>query len=351
MSNPERNVFRVALTADFFDIDGNLKFKDVGLELFADCPRVESCVLGENRPELGSDQLGGIQGVILGGERVSVETVSAAENLLAFSRVGVGYDAVDVSASTEADVVVLIAAGGVNRSMGEATVGLMIALTHRLIPKDRLVRAGAWDDRTKYHGVELRDRTFGAVGLGGIARETMRLLSTFGMNKPIAFDPFVDAATAESLGVEKVSLDELMQRADFVSIHCPLTDETSGLVGAQELNLMKPEAYLINTARGGIVDEDALFEHLQQGRIAGAGIDCFVGEPIVEPHRFGALNNVILAPHSIGWTEELFRDIGRMACQSLVDLALGRVPPGVVNKEVFERHGFQQKWKRLQVKG
>ena len=350
MSNPERNLFRVALTADFFDSDGNLKFKDLGLDVFAGCPGVESCVLEENRPEVGSDQLAGIQGVILGGERVSTETVAASEDLLVFSRVGVGYDAVDVSACTEADVVVLIAVGGVNRSMGEATIGLMIALTHRILPKDRLVRTGAWDDRTMYHGVELRDRTFGAVGFGGIARETIRLLSTFGMDRPIAFDPHVEPAAAEKLGVDLVGIDELMKRADFVSIHCPLTDETLGLVGERELDLMKPEAYLINTARGGIVDEDALFELLKEGRIAGAGIDCFVGEPIVEPHRFGALDNVVLAPHSVGWTEELFRDIGRMACASVVDLALGRVPPGVVNKEVLERPGFQQKWRRLQVK-
>jgi phosphoglycerate dehydrogenase-like enzyme len=119
------------------------------------------------------------------------------------------------------------------------------------------------------------------------------------------------------------------------------------LIGARELALMKPDAYLINTARGGIVDEDALYEVLSQRRIAGAALDCFAKEPVVKPHRFADLDNVLLAPHSIAWTEELFRDIGRAACQGMLDLALGKVPRGVVNREVFDRPGFVEKWARL----
>ena len=109
---------------------------------------------------------------------------------------------------------------------------------------------------------------------------------------------------------------------------------------------MKPAAYLINAARGGIVDEDALYEALKAGRIAGAAIDCFAQEPVTSPHRFGELDNVLLAPHSIAWTNELFRDIGRMVCQGMVDLSLGRQPQGAINAEVFQRPGFQQKWQR-----
>ncbi len=140
-----------------------------------------------------------------------------------------------------------------------------------------------------------------------------------------------------------------MSRADFVSIHCPLNDSTRNLVGAAQLALMKGEAYLINTARGGIVDEDALFEALRAGRIAGAAIDCFVGEPLKKSHRFGQLDNVLLAPHSIAWTDEMFRDIGHTICGSMVELALGRRPRGVINPEVLERPGFRQKWERLRI--
>ena len=110
---------------------------------------------------------------------------------------------------------------------------------------------------------------------------------------------------------------------------------------------MKPDAYLLNTARGGIVDEDALFETLQSHRIAGAALDCFDNEPVTEPHRFGELDNVILAPHSIAWTGELFRDIGRTACQSMLDLSLGRRPKGVLNPELFEAASFCAKWARI----
>src|SRR6185295_6640138 len=134
-----------------------------------------------------------------------------------------------------------------------------------------------------------------------------------------------------------------LKQSDFVSIHCPLTEKTRGLIGAPELALMRPDAYLLNTARGGIVDEDALYDALKQKRIAGAALDCFAQEPVTSPHRFGELENVLLAPHSIAWTNEMFRDIGRAACQVMVDLSLGAKPRGVLNPEVLERPAFQAK--------
>ena len=199
-------------------------------------------------------------------------------------------------------------------------------------------------------GCELRDRTFGAVGFGGIARATIQLLKGFGMNTPLVFDPYVDSAATEALGVELVNIDELLAQADFVSIHCPLTDTTHNLIDERELGLMKSDAYLINTARGGIVNEDALYNALLNRQIAGAAIDCFEVEPVTSPHRFGDLDNVLLAPHSIAWTNELFRDIGLVACQSMADLSLGRMPArGVVNPQVFESMRFQDKWARFRL--
>src|SRR5262249_35358668 len=136
-------------------------------------------------------------------------------------------------------------------------------------------------------------------------------------------------------------LDDLLRQADFVSIHCPLTDQTRGLIGARELALMKPRAYLINTARGGIVDEEALYAALAQGALAGAAVDCFAGEPLAAPPRLAGLDSVLLAPRCIGWTDELFRDIGRAVCGSLLELSLGRRPGGVVNPEVLGMESFQ----------
>ena len=349
MTRSHRQSFRVALTADYYEADGSPKYGDIGLSVFDEHPGIEPYPLGEYRPQIGADQVRGAQGVLVGTPSVTAETVSEADDLLAIGRCGVGYDAVDVAACTEAGVVLFITKGAVDRSVAEATVGWMIALTHHMRIKDRLVRTGQWEERSGYMGGELRDRTFGAIGLGGIARETLRLLGIFGMKGPLAFDPYVDGTAAEGLGVKLVDLDELLARADFVSVHCPLTDETRGLIGGRELALMRPEAYLINTARGGIVDEEALYDALKSRRIAGAAIDCFATEPVTSPHRFGELDNVLLAPHSIAWTDELFRDIGRAACGAMVDLSLGRVPWGVVNSEVFDRSSFREKWNRLRI--
>ena len=137
----------------------------------------------------------------------------------------------------------------------------------------------------------------------------------------VGFDPFVSADRVESARAVSASLDELLTQSDFVSLHCPLNEHTRNLLGERELSLMKPTAYLINTARGGIVDEDALFAALSDRRIAGAALDCFATEPIVAPPRWSTLENVILAPHSIAWTNELFREIGRCACQAMVDVS------------------------------
>jgi phosphoglycerate dehydrogenase-like enzyme len=339
--------FRVALTGDFFAPDGSTKYPDIGLSVFEGQSHIDWSPFTEQKTPIGADQLAGAQGVIVLTPSVTAETVGQSRDLLAVGRFGVGYDAVDVGACTQADVAVFITAGAVDRSVAEATVGWMIALSHHFRIKDTLVRTGRWDERSRHMGRELRDRTFGAIGLGGIGRAAVGLLNGFGMKTPLAFDPHLSAGRAEEAGVRLVGLDELLAEADFVSIHCPLTPETRGLIGGRELALMKPDAYLINTARGGIVDEDALYQALANCRIAGAALDCFAEEPVIRPHRFGEFDNVLLAPHSIAWTDELFRDIGRAACQGMLDLSLGQVPRGVVNPEVFDRPGFQQKWARF----
>jgi phosphoglycerate dehydrogenase-like enzyme len=170
------------------------------------------------------------------------------------------------------------------------------------------------------------------------------------MNQPLAYDPFVTVEAADKLGARLVELPELLRLSDFVSIHCPLIDQTRGLIGARELALMKPTAYLLNTARGGIVDEDALYQALKDHRIGGAATDCFAQEPVTKPHRLGELENVLLAPHCIAWTGELFRDIGRAACQVMVDLSRGRPPHGILNPEVLTSPAFQEKWRRYSSK-
>ncbi len=339
--------FHVALTADFYHPNGEPKYADFGLSVFDSHTNIQLQPFTEHRPQIGADQLAGANGVIVLTPSVTRETVAVADNLLAIGRFGVGYDSVDVAACTAADILVCITTGAVDRPVAEGVVGWMIALTHHFRVKDRLVREGIWDERSQYMGSELRDRTLGVIGLGGIARKLLELLAGWNMLPPLAFDPHIDPAVAAKLGVRLVSLDELLRSSDFVSIHCPLTNSTRGLIGARELALVKPNAYLINTARGGIIDEDALYDMLKNGRLAGAALDCFAKEPVTVPSRFRDLENVLLAPHSIAWTNEMFRDIGRTACEGMVELAHKRKPRGVVNPEVFERVGFQKKWDNI----
>jgi phosphoglycerate dehydrogenase-like enzyme len=341
--------FIVAWTGDFYDANGKCKFQDIGISVLESDPRIEHRVFKEHRKQIGADQLSGTQGVVVLTPSVTSESVAKPDDLLVISRFGVGYDSVDVKSCTAANVLVTITVGAVDRSVAEATIGWMLALSHNMLVKDKLLRTGQWDERSKHMGSELRDRTLGIIGLGGIGRKVVELLTIFGMKQPLAFDPFLTKEAAAKAGVRLVSLEELVRESDFVSIHCPLNEQTRGLIGAKELALMKSDAYLLNTARGGIVDEDALFETLKNNRIAGAALDCFAQEPVTSPHRFGELPNVILAPHSIAWTNEMFRDIGRAACQVMVDLARGNRPRGVLNPEVFDSPRFKEKWARHQI--
>ncbi len=339
--------FSVALTGDFYDAAGQLKYRDIGLNLLTSAAGVDVQKFAEHRPEIEPDQLSGVNGVVVLTPRVTAKSLTASQDLLGLGRFGVGFDSVDVAACTAADVALFITTGAVDYSVAEATVGWMLALVHHVRIKDKLVREGRWDERSKYMGRELRERTLGIVGFGGIGKAVVKLLSGFGMQTPLVFDPFVPAAVIAEAGAKSVSLDELLAQSDFVSLHCPLNDKTRNLISTRELALMKPSGYLINTARGGIVEEDALYAALSSGKIAGAALDCFVGEPLTGTPRWAALDNVLLAPHSIAWTDELFRDIGRAACQGLLDLAAGKKPRGVVNPEVFDRPTFQAKWERI----
>ena len=339
--------FHLQLTADFFDTAGKSKYADIGLSVLAAAPHIRQMAFAAHQPEIAPEQLAGANGVIVLTPKVTAASVSQTRDLLAVGRFGVGYDSVDVPACTAADVAVFITSGAVDRPVAEATVGWMIALTHHFRTKDRLVRTGEWDARSAFMGSELRDRTLGVVGLGGIARQVIKLLENWGMKPPLAFDPFIDDAGAARAGARRVSLEELLRESDFVSIHCPLTEQTRGLIGASQLALMRPGAYLLNTARGGLVDEDALYAALKSGRIAGAALDCFAQEPVTQPSRFADLDNVLLAPHCIAWTHELFRDIGRTACSGMVELTLGQKPRGLVNPEVWNKPSFQEKWRRI----
>jgi len=342
------NHFEVALTADFLS-GGKLIYKDLGLSLLDEAKAVRYRFLDHHTPVIRSDQLEGIDALICLAPRITADSLSHAGRLVGIARFGVGYDTVDVRACTEADVALFITAGAVNYSVAEAILTWMLALGHHLIAKDRLTREGRWGEKGLWMGSELRHKRVGIIGLGGIGSSLVRLLLPFGIKEVIAFDPFVNPERAASLNVRLAQLPELLRLSDYIVICCPLTEATRDLLSAPELGLMKRTAYLVNAARGGIVNENALVEHLRSGSIAGAAIDVFAEEPVDDSNPLCQMANVILAPHAIAWTDELFEEIGRMCCRQMISLAQGAVPEGLVNKEVCARPGFAEKLRRSRV--
>jgi phosphoglycerate dehydrogenase-like enzyme len=218
----------------------------------------------------------------------------------------------------------------------------MLALSHKLVIKDRLTRAGRWADRLDYMGVGTTGRTLGVVGLGNIGCEVLKLAEPFGMNH-IACDPYATKKQAAEVNAQLMDLESLLKVADFVAICCSLTDETHHLINAERLDLMRPSAFLINVARGPIVDQLALTTALQTGQIQGAGLDVFEQEPIDPSDPLLSLENVILSPHALCWTDECFLGNGQSACRSILDAASGRTPNNIVNGEVLLRTDLTEK--------
>jgi phosphoglycerate dehydrogenase-like enzyme len=217
-----------------------------------------------------------------------------------------------------------------------------------------MVRRGQWAESTRHLGREPRQRVVGTIGLGSIALEAIGLLRVFDVARFLAFDPYAPAERAERAGVEMVSLETLLRDSDYVLVNCPLTPETRGLMNRQQFDLMKPGAVLINTARGPVVDEAALIEALLAGKIKAAALDVFSQEPLDPRSALVAMDNVILSSHSIAWTEELFRDMGRIDCEGALAVYRGKAPAHVVNRDVLQRPGFQHKlerWKNVRLSG
>ncbi len=335
--------FRVALSADFCDQHGQPVFPDLGLSLLDAVPAISHEFLREYRAEYAPEQLENYDVVISLKPKVTAQSLAKASRLCAIGRCGVGYDNVDLDACTENGIAVYITPGGVIRPVGESIVLLMLALSHNLVVKDRMVRQGQWAQSTVRLGREPRQRVVGTIGLGNIAAEAVRLLKMFDVARFLAFDPYASGERAAQLGVESVSLEELLRASDYVLVNCPLTPETRGLLGNPQFALMKPDAVIINTARGPIINEAALIDALQSGRIRGAALDVFEKEPLSADSPLLGMDNVILTSHSIAWTEELFRDMGRIDCEGALAVYRGEAPQHVVNPQVLTRPAFLQK--------
>lgn len=260
--------------------------------------------------------------------KVDAEAISAAKNLKVIARAGVGLDNVDIKAATQAGVMVVNAPTSNIVSAAELAVALLLASARNVVPASSALRNGEWK-RSKYTGVEVADKTVGIVGLGRIGILVAQRLSAFGV-KLIAYDPYVQPARAAQLGVRMMPLDDLLAEADFITVHLPKTPETIGLIGDEQLHKVKPTVHIINAARGGIIDEDALYRALVDGRVAGAGLDVYAKEPCTDSPLF-SLENVVGLPHLGASTDEAQEKAGIAVAKS-VRLALsGELVPDAVN--------------------
>ena len=267
---------------------------------------------------------------------VGAALLQRCPQLLAVSTYGAGYDTVDVAACTAAGVAVMNQAGSNASAVAEHTLGLMLGLCKRIAESDRRLRRGERFTRADMMGTDLAGRTLGIVGIGHAGRRVATLAHAFGMTV-LACDPFVEAAETARRGAEPVSMEQLLQRADVVSLHCPLEATTAGLFDARAFAAMKPGALFITTARGGIHHEDALYAALLSGHLAGAGLDVWDVEPPAADHPLLALDNVLASAHTAGVTRESRVAMASMAAQQIIGLARGETPPRLVNPAVWPR--------------
>jgi phosphoglycerate dehydrogenase-like enzyme len=342
--------FRVALSGDFRRTDGSPVYPDFDLEPLRRASGVEFAFLESHNP-VRADQLADFDALILLAHRFTEESIHPNGRLAVVARFGVGYDTVDVEACTKAGIALAITPDGVRRPVAVSIITFILALSGKLMVKDRLTREGppGFAKRGEHMGVGLVGRTIGSIGIGNIGAELFRLLKPFEM-KYIAYDPYADQKVVAELGVELVALEDIFRRADFICVNCPLSPETRHLVNAERLSLMKPTAYFINTARGPIVDQKALTATLIARRIAGAGLDVLEQEPPDPDDPILKLNNVVLAPHALCWTDQCFAGNGAAGIRAVLDVQRGGEPHLVVNKNVLSTTAWKKRMADFQAR-
>ena len=339
--------FVVGISSDFYDAEGVMKLpalRTAFLDLPDDVDVINvECAGGPYPPAA----IRGVDALVMSGGACNASSLLDNDRIVGVCRWGVGYDTVNLDDCAAAGVVVTNAPEGVRRSMAHSAIAFVLTLAHRIFDQDRAMRTGnEWALKHLYVGTGLIGKTLGVVGLGNIGREIVRVASVFDC-EVIGFDPYADL---EVPGVTRVDLDDLMARSDFIILQCALTDETRGMISRERLAMMKPTAYLVNTARGPIVDELALIEALRDRQIAGAALDVFAREPIEKDNPLLSLDNVILTPHSVGWTDDFARQTAQSISASIRSLMQGELPRNTVNRRQLEAAGVQPRYLRYRSK-
>ncbi|MDQ6435362.1 NAD(P)-dependent oxidoreductase [Mesorhizobium sp. LHD-90] len=355
-------LFTVNYTGDYLDDHGKLTVPDIALDLYAGKSFISQGFLTEQSPQPGDtgywdrlyslevtpEQVARSEAIVIFRPWVRASAfANGAERLTVIGRAGAGIDKIDLAACTENDVAVFNAPDTLAHATASSAFLFVLALAKRLTEQERLVHRGHWDLQPRTMGIDLPGKMLGIVGLGASGRELARLMRPWGM-EIIAFSPRADRQEATALGVTLVpSLDELLERSDFVSLHNRLDASTRGTIGMADFRRMKRSAYFINVARGEIVREPELVEALRDGLIAGAGLDVFEHEPIPPDHPLTKFENVILTPHWLPSTRDAARLTMVSVSNGILRAAHGLVPDNVVNRQVLDRPGFQAKLARF----
>jgi phosphoglycerate dehydrogenase-like enzyme len=341
----------VAFTSAFLRPDGSPTFEGYDISPLRARRSIDVRFLPQ-ASTIGAAELTGVDVLITstGEARIDCDGLPKDSRLTLIARAGAGYDDVDMSSCTANHVAVAIASEAVRRPTAVAALTLLLAVATRLIDKHKITLQGPreWSRLPDYLSSDLTGKTLGIVGLGSVGGELARLVAPLQM-RLIAHDPYVKPEIASALGVELVGLEALLRQSDVVSLHVPLTEANHHLMNSEHLALMKPTAFLINTARGKVVDQSALVACLRDRRIAWAGLDVLEKEPPDADDPLLKLDNVVLSAHALNWTDSLNARLAETNLKAVFAVAEGKVPSGVVNSEVLKTKGWLDKLSRLRA--
>ena len=271
--------------------------------------------------------------------KLTADLIEKADNLQIIARAGVGVDNIDLNAATEKGIMVVNSPESTSVTVAEHTMGLILSMARKISIADKSVKEGKWEKK-KFMGVELRNKTLGVIGMGRIGSQVVNRCKAFGMDA-MAYDPYLPEEVAMQMGVELTDLDTVLKNSDFITIHVPLTPETKHSISTEQFELMKDSAFIVNCARGGVIDEDALYDALLNDKIGGAALDVYEEEPPKDSKLF-ELDNIVLTPHIAASTKEAQRDAAIIVADEIIDLAKGNTPKNVLNMPRIDRNTYQE---------
>ena len=273
--------------------------------------------------------------------KLTADIIEKADNMKIIARAGVGVDNIDLDAATQKGIMVVNSPESTSVTVAEHTMGLILSMARKISIADKSVKEGKWEKK-QFMGVELRNKTLGVIGMGRIGSQVVNRCKAFGMDA-VAYDPYLPEEVAKQMGVELFEdLSDVLTRADFITIHVPLTPETKHSIGKEQFEIMKDDAFIVNCARGGIIDEEALYDALVNNKIGGAALDVYEDEPPAEDSKLFELDNIVLTPHIAASTKEAQRDAAIIVADEIIDLFKGGTPNNVLNMPRIDSNTYNE---------